>query len=86
MAVTMEGNTESSKDMGHELDQFLRGNCRNGRVEMGRVMWKCDVSICDTGCNVFWRELRRGTRTIAVGWEAPVSGKESACLFPKITA
>ena len=49
-------------------------------------MWKCNVSICDTGCDEFWQKLGKEQGTIAVAREVSALRKELACLFLRTPA
>ena len=76
MALTMDGNAESSRDMEYEMN-----NSSGETIGTGQFRWEREcgnvtspfVILNVTGFGVSCME--RETRTIAVGREAPVLGK-----------
>ena len=83
----MKGDTEGSKDMGHE-----RINSSGETVGTVQLRWEGECGnvtslIVIQGVTVFGVSWGEGQlRTITIGREAAVSGKKSACLFPGIPA
>ena len=85
MALTTERKAESSKNMGHERTNFSRETVGTGQLKWEGKCGNLTSAFVIRGVTVF-SLAGGGTRTIAVGREAPVRGKESACLFPGIPA
>ena len=84
MALTMEGNAESSNNMGHE-----RANSYGETVGPGQLRWEEECRnvtfpFVILGVTVFGSSWREGQKPTIVGREATVLEKESACLFPGI--